>query len=80
MRKFASQCFVPLAVGVCALLVLGYTNGREAMTVATLLTVVAVVIWRLAEGPTGMLADIGAGLGCTAPPMVMKMPRARECG
>src|SRR3954451_11305053 len=56
--------FVPLAVGITSLLCLAYTTGREAMTVATLLTVVAVVIWRLAEGPTGLLADIGAALMC----------------
>src|SRR3954452_7917063 len=56
--------FVPLAVGITCLLCLAYTSGREAMTVATMLTVVAVVIWRLAEGPTGMLVDIGAALLC----------------
>src|SRR4051794_37777096 len=30
--------FVPLAVGITCLLCLAYTSGREAMTVATLLT------------------------------------------
>ena len=42
--------FVPLAAGLGSILVLAYTNGREAMTVAMLLTAIAVVIWRLAEG------------------------------
>jgi phosphatidate cytidylyltransferase len=56
--------FIPLAVGVCFILALGYTNGREAMTVAMLLSAVAVVIWRLAEGAAGLLADLGAGLLC----------------
>ena len=56
--------FVPLAVGVCFILALGYTNGREAMTIAMLLSAVAVVIWRLAEGAAGLLADLGAGLLC----------------
>jgi phosphatidate cytidylyltransferase len=56
--------FVPLAVGVCFILALGYTNGREAMTVAMLLSAVAVVIWRLAEGAVGLLPDLGAGLLC----------------
>jgi len=42
--------FPPLAAGVVAILVLGYTNGIEAMTVAMLLTAVATVVWRLAEG------------------------------
>jgi phosphatidate cytidylyltransferase len=54
--------FVPLAVGACCLLILAYTDGREAMTVAALLTGLAVVVWRLAEGPRGLLADIAAGL------------------
>ena len=54
--------FIPLAVGTCSLLVLAYTNGREAMTVAALLTALAVVVWRLAEGAHGLLPDIAAGL------------------
>ena len=54
--------FVPLAVGTCCLLILAYTDGREAMTVAALLTGLAVVVWRLAEGAQGLLADIAAGL------------------
>jgi phosphatidate cytidylyltransferase len=54
--------FVPLAVGLVCILVLAYTTGREAMTVAAMLTAVAVVVWRVAEGADGMLADIGAGL------------------
>jgi len=56
--------FLPLAAGVVAILVLGYTNGREAMTVAMLLTAVATVVWRLAEGAQGLLADLGAALLC----------------
>jgi phosphatidate cytidylyltransferase len=56
--------FIPLAVGVCFILALGYANGREAMTVAMLLTAAAVVVWRVAEGAHGLLADLGAGLLC----------------
>jgi phosphatidate cytidylyltransferase len=56
--------FAPLAVGVCFILALGYSSGREAMTVAMLLTAAAVVVWRLAEGAPGLLADLGAGLLC----------------
>ena len=56
--------FIPLAVGVCFILALAYTNGREAMTVAMLLSAVAVVVWRLAEGAAGLLADLGAALLC----------------
>jgi phosphatidate cytidylyltransferase len=54
--------FVPLAAGTCCLLILAYTDGREAMTVAALLTGLSVVVWRLAEGARGLLADIAAGL------------------
>jgi phosphatidate cytidylyltransferase len=54
--------FLPLVVGSTCLLVLAYTSGREAMTVAALLTAVAVIVWRLAEGAEGMLADIAAAL------------------
>ncbi|MBV9292843.1 MAG: phosphatidate cytidylyltransferase, partial [Frankiales bacterium] len=56
--------FIPLIVGLCCILSLGYASGREAMTVAMLLTGVAVVIWRLAEGVPGLIADLGAGLLC----------------
>jgi len=54
--------YLPLLVGTTAVLVLGYHNGREAMTVAALLTALAVIVWRLAEGAEGMLADIAAAL------------------
>jgi len=53
---------IPLEVGLACVLALAYTNGREAMTVAMMLTAVAIVVWRVAEGADGMLADIGAGL------------------
>ena len=53
---------IPLEVGLACILALAYTNGREAMTVAMMLTALAVVVWRVAEGAEGMLADIGAGL------------------
>ena len=56
--------FLPLAAGVCAIIVLAYTSGQEAMTVAMLLTAVAVVVWRIAEGAHGLLSDLGAALLC----------------
>jgi phosphatidate cytidylyltransferase len=52
--------YVPVAAGAISILVLAYTNGREAMTVALVLTVLAVVVWRAAEGAEGMLADVAA--------------------
>lgn len=54
--------FIPLAVGTVCIVALAYADGREAMTVAAVLTVLAVVIWRAAEGAAGMLPDIAAGL------------------
>ena len=54
--------FLPLAVGACCILVLAYTNGREAMTVGMLLTALAIVVWRLAEGARDLLGDVAAGL------------------
>ena len=57
-----SAPLIPIAVGTVCILVLAYFDGREAMTVALVLSVVAVVIWRAAEGAAGMLPDIGAGL------------------
>jgi phosphatidate cytidylyltransferase len=57
-----SAPFIPIGAGALCILVLAYTNGREAMTVALVLSIVAVVLWRAAEGAAGMLPDIGAGL------------------
>src|SRR5689334_5623269 len=53
---------VPLVLGAVCVIVLAYTSGREAMTVALLLTALAVVVWRAAEGADGMLGDIAGGL------------------
>jgi phosphatidate cytidylyltransferase len=54
--------YLPLAVGAVCMLVLGYDSGREAMTVGMLLTALAVVVWRLAEGARDLLGDVAAGL------------------
>lgn len=54
--------FLPLAVGACCMLSLAYTSGREAMTVGMLLTALAIVVWRLAEGARDLLGDVAAGL------------------
>jgi len=61
-EKNLTAPLIPIAAGAIAILILAYTDGREAMTVAMVLTVVAIVIWRAAEGAAGMLPDIGAGL------------------
>src|SRR3954454_14663401 len=61
-EKNLTAPLIPIAAGAIAILILAYTDGREAMTVAMVLTVVAVVVWRAAEGAAGMLPDIGAGM------------------
>src|SRR5213080_3262513 len=61
-EKDLTAPLIPIAAGAIAILLLAYTDGREAMTVALVLTIVAVVIWRAAEGAHGMLPDVGAGL------------------
>ena len=61
-EKNLTAPLIPIAAGAIAILVLAYTDGREAMTVAMVLTVVAIVIWRAAEGAAGMLPGIGAGM------------------
>lgn len=53
--------FVPVAVGAVSLVVAGYLRGAEAMVFAATLTVLAIIIWRVADGVTGALRDIGAG-------------------
>lgn len=53
--------FVPVAVGAVSLIVAGYLRGAEALVFAATLTVLAIVVWRVADGLTGALRDIGAG-------------------
>ncbi|MQA25992.1 MAG: phosphatidate cytidylyltransferase [Micromonosporaceae bacterium] len=48
----------PLLVGGGAILVLAWFAGVEAMLVGLVLTVAAVLIWRLGEGPVGYQRDI----------------------
>jgi phosphatidate cytidylyltransferase len=53
---------VPLLAGAVAMPVAAYADGTEALVVALLLTVSAVVAWRLVEGPEGYLPDVAAGV------------------
>ncbi len=48
---------VPLLAGVAAMEALAWLRGPEALAVAFLLTGLAVMVWRLADGPTGYLRD-----------------------
>ncbi|MYW00495.1 phosphatidate cytidylyltransferase [Streptomyces sp. SID3343] len=54
--------FVPLAVGSVAMLVAGYARGAEGLAIATALTAVAVMVWRMTEGQEDFLRDMTAGV------------------
>ncbi|MET7298469.1 phosphatidate cytidylyltransferase [Embleya sp. NPDC005575] len=53
---------VPLAVGSVAMLVAGYARGAQGLAIATALTAIAVMIWRMTEGPEDFLRDMTAGV------------------
>jgi phosphatidate cytidylyltransferase len=53
---------VPVLVGAVAMIALAWTRGPTGLAIAFLLTVLAVVLWRLAEGPTGYLQDTSSGV------------------
>jgi phosphatidate cytidylyltransferase len=53
---------VPLLVGMVAMLGAGYLAGPGGLVLATGLTVVAVLLWRGANGPDGYRRDAAAGL------------------
>jgi len=53
---------VPLVVGCLVMEGLAWTRGATGLVVGFLLTVLAVVVWRLADGPVGYLKDAAAGV------------------
>jgi phosphatidate cytidylyltransferase len=53
---------VPLLVGAVAMQALAWTRGPTGLVVGFLLTALAVVLWRLADGPDGYLRDAGSGV------------------
>lgn len=53
--------FVPVAVGAVSMVVAAYLRGAEALVFAAALTVIAVLVWRVADGLTGALRDVSAG-------------------
>lgn len=53
---------VPLLVGVPAMLVLAWTRGPTGLVTGFLVTVLAVLLWRLGDGPAGYLRDASAGV------------------
>ncbi len=52
----------PLLVGTLAMLALAWTRGSDGLVAAFLFTVVAVLLWRLGEGPDGYLRDATTGV------------------
>ncbi|MFD4834522.1 phosphatidate cytidylyltransferase [Streptomyces uncialis] len=61
-RKGINAPLVPLAVGGAAMVVAGYARGPEGAWVATALTALAVLVWRMTEPPDGYLKDVTAGV------------------
>jgi phosphatidate cytidylyltransferase len=53
---------VPVLVGALAMELLAWTRGSTGLGIAFLFTVLAVLLWRLAPGPTGYLRDSAAGV------------------
>ncbi len=53
---------VPLAVGAVAMLVAAYAGGTETLVAALALTVLAVLVWRLPDGPEAYLRDTTAAV------------------
>jgi phosphatidate cytidylyltransferase len=53
---------VPLLVGAVAMEALAWTRGPTGLVTGFLATVLAVVLWRLADGPAGYLRDASAGV------------------
>ncbi|GAA3174572.1 hypothetical protein GCM10010531_30190 [Blastococcus jejuensis] len=53
---------VPLLVGAVAMLALAWSRGPTGLVTGFLATALAVVFWRLADGPAGYLRDASAGV------------------
>jgi phosphatidate cytidylyltransferase len=52
----------PVLLGALAMVALAWTRGPSGLVIAFLLTVVAVLLWRLGEGPVGYLRDASAAV------------------
>jgi phosphatidate cytidylyltransferase len=53
---------IPLLIGALAMEGLAWSRGPTGLVVGFLLTVLAVVLWRLADGPAGYLKDAASGV------------------
>ncbi|WP_409331502.1 phosphatidate cytidylyltransferase [Trujillonella humicola] len=58
----AEPPLVPVLVGAVAMVALAWTRGEVGLVVAFLLTVLAVLLWRLGDGPEGYLRDAASGV------------------
>ena len=65
-RAFASAGiklpWVPVVAGGTIMLVGAYVGGMETASIAMALTVVGLMVWRLADGPDGFVRDASAGI------------------
>jgi len=52
----------PVLIGALAMVGLAWTRGPSGLVIAFLLTVSAVLLWRLGEGPVGYLRDASAAV------------------
>jgi phosphatidate cytidylyltransferase len=53
---------IPLLAGTIGMIVMAYRRGPEDLVVGLLLTVLALFVWRLANGGPGYLRDVSAGV------------------
>ncbi|MGY1812178.1 phosphatidate cytidylyltransferase [Blastococcus sp. SYSU D00820] len=58
----AAPPLVPVMVGTVAMFALAWTRGPTGLVVGFLLTVLAVLLWRLGDGPEGYLRDATTGV------------------
>jgi phosphatidate cytidylyltransferase len=53
---------VPVLIGAVAMLALAWTRGPTGLVIAFLVTVLAVLLWRLADGPDNYFPDTASGV------------------
>jgi phosphatidate cytidylyltransferase len=53
---------IPVLVGAVAMIGMAWSRGPTGLVIAFLFTVLAVVLWRLGEGPVGYLQDTATGV------------------
>lgn len=58
----ARPALAPIGVGGLAMLAAAWSRGANGLVVALLLTVCAVLVWRIADGAAGFARDVGASV------------------